>query len=116
VASRSTQSHARLSPAEEQFERTLHALRALWAARGPGHQHVRDAIAAYRQLIPASAATNEMHATLERGIERLERLPADVDDRRATVETLAAELKALRPRLGLLEPATEMGVLNIAAG
>jgi ATP-dependent DNA helicase RecG len=116
VATRSTPSATRPNSAEEQLERTLNALRALWAARDAEHRHAREAIAAYRQLIPATAVTNEMQATLERGIARLERLPADLDDRRATVEHLAAELKALRPRLGLLEPATEMGVLNIAAG
>jgi ATP-dependent DNA helicase RecG len=105
-----------VAPAEAQLERTLQALRSLWAARGAGPHLAREAIAAYRELVPISAATHEIESTLERGIARLERLPADVDDRRATVEQLAAELKALRPRLGLLEPATEMGVLNIAAG
>ncbi len=116
MASRSAQSQTRLSSAEAQLERALQALRTLWAARGSGPQPAREAIGAYRELIPSSAATHEIEATLERGIARLERLPIDLDDRRTVVEQLAAELKALRPRLGLLEPATEMGVLNIAAG
>jgi ATP-dependent DNA helicase RecG len=116
VASRSTQSQTRPAAAEARLERALQALRALWAARGAEPHLAREAAVAYRQLIPASAATHDMQATLEQGIARLERLPADVDERRDIVEHLAAELKALKPRLGLLEPATEMGVLNIAAG
>jgi hypothetical protein len=116
VATRSTQSESRPSAAEAQLERTLQALRTLWAARDVEPRLAREAIAAYRELIPATAATHEMHSTLERGVARLERLPDGLDDRRTAVEHLAAELKALKPRLGLLEPATEMGVLNIAAG
>lgn len=116
MASRSAQSQPRPARAESQLERTLQALRTLWAARNSDPSLAREAIAAYRELIPATAATHEIEATLERGVARLERLPAELDERRATVEQLAAELKALRPRLGLLEPAAEMGVLNIAAG
>lgn len=116
MASRSAHSQSRPVPAEAQLERALHALRSLWAARGADPHLTRAAIAAYRDLIPATAATHEMEATLERGVDRLDRLPADLDARRTTIEQLAAELNALRPRLGLLQPTTEMGVLNIAAG
>ncbi len=57
-----------------------------------------------------------MHATLQQGIERLEHLPMEPEERRPVVEALAAELKAIRPGLGLSQTASEKGVLNIAAG
>ncbi|HYH13417.1 MAG TPA: OB-fold nucleic acid binding domain-containing protein, partial [Thermomicrobiales bacterium] len=116
MASRSNQSPPVQNRAEQQFERTLQSLRMLWAANGAARTQVRQAVEAYRQLIPVAAATNEMQATLQRSIDQLERLPIEATSRRPVVESLAAELKAMKPRLGLLEPATEMGVLNIAAG
>lgn len=116
MASRSNQSPPVSNRAEQQFERTLHTLRKLWAADGAARTEIRHAVDAYRQLIPAAAATNEMQAALQRSIEQLDRLPTETGSRRRVVESLAAELKALKPRLGLLEPTTEMGVLNIAAG
>jgi ATP-dependent DNA helicase RecG len=116
VASRSSQTSPRPSPADQQLERTLQALRVLWAAHGSARVQIRAAVAAYRQLIPAAAATHEMHETLQQGIERLEKLPMEPHHRRPVVESLAAELKAMRPRLGLIEPTTEKGILNIAAG
>jgi len=116
VASRSYPSPAAHDRAEQQFERALQALRQLWAANGSARPQIRQAIEAYRQLIPAVAATNEMQAILQNSIDRLERLPIDRDSRRPVVESLAAELKALKPRLRLLDPGPEMGILNIAAG
>lgn len=116
MASRSNHSPPVQNRAEQQFERTLQSLRILWATNGAARTQVRQAVEAYRQLIPVAAATNEMQATLQRSIDQLERLPMEASARRPVVESLAAELKALKPRLGLLEPAAEIGVLNIAAG
>ncbi len=116
MASRSSQTPSPASRAEQHFDQTLQALRVLWASQGAARDQVRHAVSAYRQLIPAAAATNDMQERLQQSIERLEQLPLDADSRRPAVEALAAELKALRPRLGLVEPSVEMGVLNIAAG
>ncbi|HEV2127301.1 MAG TPA: ATP-dependent DNA helicase RecG [Thermomicrobiales bacterium] len=116
MASRTHQALSPTSRAEQHYEQTLRALRVLWTARDSARPEMREAVAAYRQLIPAAAATHEMQDMLQRSIERLERLPMDLESRRPIVETLAAELKALRPRLGLVEPTGEKGVLNIAAG
>jgi len=102
--------------AEQQFERTLQSLRRVWVAPGAAHQEIRATITAYRQLIPAAAATNDMQATLERSINVLERLPSDPDARKQKIEFLAGELKALRPRLGLIDSPVEKGVLNAALG
>ena len=116
MASRSNQSPSSLFLAEQQFDQTLQALRVLWAADGAARTPIRRAVAAYQQLILAAAATWEMQSTLQQSIDRLDQLPMEVDERRPIIEALASELKAMRPRLGLVESTTEMGVLNIAAG
>lgn len=116
MASRTNHPSSATAQAEQQFEQTLQALRNLWAADGAARTQIRRAVAAYQQLILAAAATYEMQSTLQRSIDRLDQLPMTVDERRPVVEALAAELKAFKPRLGLVEATGETGVLNIAAG
>ncbi len=109
-------SSSNTSHAEQLFERALQSLRLLWTAQGAARQEIRSAVDAYRQLIPAAAATNDMQAALERGIAALEQLPNDAGGRKQRVELLANELKAMRPRLGLTDTPVEKGLLNAAAG
>ena len=104
------------SSAEQQFEHVLQSLRVLWASQGAARSEIRNAITAYKTLLSTAAATYEMQVTLERGVAQLERLPIDEADRRRAVESLASELKAIRPHLGLVDAPVEKGVLNAAAG
>lgn len=115
MAQRSNHTSA-TSHAEQQYEHTLQALRTVWATPGAAREQIRDAASAFRRLIPAAAATHDMQAILQRNLDQLQALPTDAQARRPIIESIAAELKALRPRLGLVESTVERGILNTAAG
>lgn len=102
--------------AELHFEQALESLRLVWTASAGSRDEVRQAITGIKRLIPEAAATHEMQETLQQTVGRLETLPADIASRRSTVESIATELKAMRPRLGLAESTGERGILNTVAG
>jgi ATP-dependent DNA helicase RecG len=112
-------SMSRSSPAEapdQLVEDLLQVLRHLWLGQPPMVRLRQNALVFLHKLRDQAAASHQIGESLDAMSQRVRSLAGNEPDieRKATVQGIADELKALRPLLGIAAPAPEVGKLNSA--
>jgi len=102
---------------DQRFERMLNALRRAWLDGPDAPRDVTVAVRMLRELQAHVASTHEVATTVVDAISALERLPREQAARKAEIQRVATQMKAVQPHFGLAaDPATDIGKLNSALG